>query len=117
MSLSPAAWRRILPFVAFMALLALRGYAPRDGSWGFDTRWLYGLTLPVVGGMLLAWWRDYGELHRQNRPTLREALISVVAGVVIFVAWIHLDAPWMQIGEPTAAFVPLDAQEIGRAHV
>lgn len=109
MNLSRAAWRRILPFLAFMLLLALRGQAPLDGSWGFDTRWLYGLTLPVVGGLLLAWWRDYGELHRQNLPTAREAALSVAVGVAVWAAWIHLDAPWMQLGESSARFVPLDA--------
>ncbi|OGB06552.1 MAG: CAAX prenyl protease-related protein [Burkholderiales bacterium RIFCSPHIGHO2_12_FULL_69_20] len=110
MNLSRAALLRILPFVAFMALLALRGMAPADDRWGFDTRWLYGLNLVVVGAMLVAWWREYGELAWQNAPTLREWGLSIAVGLVVFVLWIHLDAPWMQIGEPTAAFVPVDAQ-------
>ena len=109
MNLSADALRRVVPFVVFMALLFLRGQAPLDDSWGFDTRWLYGLTLPVVGGLLLWWWRRYGELHRQNLPSAREWLLSVVVGVVVFALWIHLDAPWMQLGEPSARFVPLDA--------
>ena len=108
MNLSRAAWLRLLPFVAFMALLALRGMAPADGSWGFDTRWLYAANLVVVGGMLAVWWRDYGELARQNWPDLPETLLAVGVGLGVFVLWIHLDAPWMQIGEPTAAFVPVD---------
>ena len=33
----------------------------------------------------------------------------MATGVVVFVLWIHLDAPWMQIGTPTAPFVPLAA--------
>src|SRR3990167_3682725 len=110
MNLSRAAMLRILPFVAFMALLALRGMAPADDRWGFDTRWLYGLNLVVVGAMLVAWWREYGELAWQNAPTLREWGLSISVGLVVFVLWIHLDAPWMQIGEPTDAFVPVDAQ-------
>lgn len=109
MNLSRAALLRLLPFVAFMAVLALRGAAPADGAWGFDTRWLYALNLLVVGGLLAAWWREYGELARQNLPSAREAGLSVVVGLAVFVAWIHLDAPWMQIGEPTAGFVPVDA--------
>lgn len=109
-ALSPAALRRVVPFVLFMALLALRGLAPADGSWGVDARWLYALNLVGVGGLLLWWWRDYGELaSRQTWPTLREAALAVAVGLAVFVAWIHLDAPWMQIGQPTAAFVPLDA--------
>ena len=108
-NLSRAARLRCLPFVAFMLLLLLRGQAPTDGSWGFDSRWLYGLTLPVVGGMLLWWWRDYGELARQNLPSLAELLGSVAVGLLVFVLWLRLDAPWMQVGEPSARFVPLDA--------
>ena len=107
--LSDAAWRRIAPFLAFMGLLWLRGTAPLDGAWGFDARWLYALTLPVVGGMLLLWWRDYGELSRQNLPTPSEAILAVAVGLVVCALWVSLDARWMQLGEPTARFVPVDA--------
>ncbi len=110
MNLSSAALRRILPFAAFMAILALRGFAPADGRWGFDTRWLYALNLLVVGGLLLAWRREYGELAWPNRPTLPEAALATVVGLVVFGLWVTLTAPWMQIGEPTASFVPVDAQ-------
>ena len=110
MNLSRAAWLRLLPFVAFMGLLALRGFAPTDASWGFDTRWFYALNLLLVGGLLLAWWSEYGELARQNAPSLAEVTVSAVVGLLVFVLWIKLDAPWMQIGEPTASFVPVDAQ-------
>ena len=110
MNLSRAAWLRLLPFVAFMGLLALRGFAPTDASWGFDTRWFYALNLLLVGGLLRAWWSEYGELARQNAPSLAEATVSAVVGLLVFVLWIKLDAPWMQIGQPTASFVPVDAQ-------
>jgi uncharacterized protein len=101
---------RVLPFAAFMALLALRGAAPVDGSWGFDPRWLYGATVLVVGAMLVWWWRDYGELARQNLPTPGEAALAVAVGLAVFGAWIHLDAPWMMLmSEGAAPFLPVDA--------
>jgi len=100
---------RVIPFAAFMLLLALRGAAPDDGSWGFDTRWIYGAAVLVVGGLLAAFWREYGELARQNWPDGRELLLAVVIGAAVFGAWIVLDAPWMTLGEPSARFVPLDA--------
>ncbi|OWQ83209.1 CAAX prenyl protease-related protein [Roseateles aquatilis] len=106
MSLSPAAWARIVPFALFMLLLALRGAIPETNAWGVDPRWIYGLNLLVVGGALAWYWRGYGELSRQNRPTLREVGLSVIAGLVVFGLWISLDAPWMRLGEATAAFVP-----------
>jgi CAAX prenyl protease-like protein len=109
-NLSRAAWLRVIPFAAFMALLALRGALPADGSAGIDPRWVYGLTVAVVGAMLALWWREYGELATQVWPTARETLLAVAVGLVVFALWISLDAPWMRVGEATAAFVPLDAQ-------
>ena len=110
LNLSRDAWIRILPFAAFIALLALRGAAPADGSWGFDPRWLYGVTVLVVGGLLLWRWRAYGELGRQTLPDLRETLIAVAVGLAVFALWIRLDAPWMTLGEPAAGFTPLTAE-------
>jgi CAAX prenyl protease-like protein len=90
-----------------MLLLMLRGAIPADGGWGVDARWIYGLTVLVVGGMLIAWHKEYGELARQTWPTAREVALAVGIGLLVFVLWIHLDAPWMRLGEPTAIFRPL----------
>ncbi|MCU0968808.1 MAG: CAAX prenyl protease-related protein [Rubrivivax sp.] len=105
------AFVRCAPFAVFMALLALRSAAPADGSWGFDPRWLYPLTVVVVGAMLAWWWREYGELARQNLPSGRETALAVAVGAVVFGLWIQLDAPWMTIALGAAPpFVPLDAE-------
>ena len=108
--LSRAALARVVPFAAFMLLLALRGALPADGSWGIDPRWVYGITVVVVGGLLAWWWREYGELSAQLLPNLRETALAVAVGVAVFWLWITLDAPWMKIGDATAAFIPVDAQ-------
>ena len=104
-----AAWVRIAPFALFMLLLALRGAAPADGSWGFDPRWLYGVSVLMVGALLAWFWRDYGELVKQLAPTTREISWALAVGLVVFWLWIHLDAPWMTIGQPSAPFAPLTA--------
>jgi CAAX prenyl protease-like protein len=106
-ALSPAALARCIPFVAFMALLALRGYLP--DSLGVDARWIYGLQTFIVAGLLAWYWRGYGELARQNLPDTRETGWAVGIGIVVFALWVNLDAPWMQLGSATASFVPLDA--------
>ena len=107
-NLSPAALARTAPFAAFMALLALRGYLPDSAS--LDSRWIYGLSVLVVDGLLAWYWRGYGELARQNLPSAREALLSSAVGLIVFGLWINLDAPWMQLSEPSAGFLPLDLQ-------
>ena len=109
MSLSRAAWLRILPFALFMALLSLRAWWPPQAQALVDARWLYALNLPLVGGLLLWWWREYGELARQNLPTLREAGLAVAVGLAVCGLWTQLTLPWMQIGEPSAAYRPMDA--------
>jgi CAAX prenyl protease-like protein len=101
---------RVAPFVFFMAVLALRGAAPTDGSWGFDTRWLYALQAGGTALLLALWWREYGEISRQTWLTLREALFAVAVGVAVFVLWINLDAPWMNLSTAsTEPFVPRTA--------
>jgi uncharacterized protein len=110
MNLSRSAILRILPFAVFMLMLALRGALPADGSAGLDPRWVYGWTVALVGGLLLWFWREYGELVAQTAPSLREAGLAVVVGVVVFFLWINLDAPWMRLGEATAGFRPVDEQ-------
>lgn len=105
--LSRSAYVRFVPFVLFMALLALRGNLPADT--GFDVRWVYGLSTLLVGGMLLWWWREYGELSRQNLPSAGELGLAIGVGLAVFGLWIVLDAPWMVLAVPTASFVPLDA--------
>jgi hypothetical protein len=107
--LSHAAHVRTLPFLAFMLLLALRGALPQESAWGLDPRWIYGLSVLVVGGMLLAWRKEYGELARQNLPDAPQLLWAVAVGLGVFVLWIHLDAPWMTLGKATASFRPLGA--------
>lgn len=110
MNFGPAALHRILPFAAFMLLLALRGLVGAQLPGDIDARWLYALQAGAAAALLLWWWRGYGELARQNLPSVREALASVAIGLLVFVLWISLDAPWMQLGEPSASFLPLDAQ-------
>ena len=110
MTLSRAAIARIAPFALFMVLLAMRGAVPADGSWSLDARWIYGAAVLLVGGWLVAFRREYGELAAQTLPSTREALLAIVVGLVVFVSWIQLDAPWMRLGEPSARFVPVDAQ-------
>jgi CAAX prenyl protease-like protein len=107
------AFVRVAPFAVFMVLLWLRGLAPADGSWGIDPRWIYGVGVAAVGGLLLWWRREYGELFAQTWPSAREALLAAGVGFVVFVAWIQLDAPWMVIDLPAAP--PFAATDAGGA--
>lgn len=107
--LSRAAIVRTAPFALFMVLLFARGNVPVS-LLPFDVRWVYGVAVLLVGGLMAWLWREYGELDRQNLPTLRESGLAVVVGIAVFLLWINLDAKPFRIGEATAPFTPLDAQ-------
>lgn len=109
MTLSRSALVRIAPFALFMLLLGLRGALPADGSLGFDPRWVYGVAVLGVGGLLWSFRREYGELSRQLLPSGREALLAVGVGVAVFWLWIHLDSPMLRVGDGSAPFTPTDA--------
>jgi uncharacterized protein len=106
--MSEAAWARVLPFVLFMALLALRGQLEQWDLAGVDARWAYGLSVLVVTGSLLWLRRHYDELRLW--PNWKDLLLAGVVGFVVFELWIKLTYPWMMLGEATASFRPVDAQ-------
>lgn len=119
--LSRAAWARVIPFMLFMVLLAVRGNLPAEGGF-IDPRWVYGISVLVVGASLVWFWRRYDELGRGSGLTIVQALISIVVGVVVFQLWIMLTEPWMmtdqlmgmlfgtkEVGAATASFHPVDA--------
>jgi CAAX prenyl protease-like protein len=107
--LSPAALR-CLPFGAFIAGLVLRGLL--EDHTAIDTRWLYALQAGVAAVALMWLWRRFGELRARppqaGAAALAGLLASVVLGLLVFALWITLTAPWMRLGEPAAAFVPVD---------
>jgi CAAX prenyl protease-like protein len=114
---------RVVPFVLFMVILAIRGHVPADGSMGIDPRWIYGISVLVVSASLAFFWRDYAELARGTLPSAKELLLAVVVGVVVFYLWINLAQPWMMtdnvmsmlfgtkdVGSATATFRPVNAE-------
>jgi len=110
--LPPAAWPRVVPFAAFLALLAIRGALPDDApallpDWTLSEA-LYAIQAGLAAALLLMYRRQFVELAVWPR-VVSDWLLAVVTGVVVFVLWINLDASWMRLGEPVAGFVPLAA--------
>lgn len=105
--LSRAAWARVIPFLLFMVLLAVRGYLPADGA--LDPRWVYGISVLVVGGSLVYFWRSYAEVGQGSGLKWPYWLLAMVVGAVVFKLWVMLTEPWMLLGSPTATFTPVDA--------
>jgi uncharacterized protein len=107
--MTPASRARWIPFALFMGLLAARGAWPAEGLFGLDARWLYAVSVVVVGGALIVCWRQYDELRgAQQRPTWFSLLVAAVVGVVVFKLWVELTDDWMFLEQPAATFKPVD---------
>ena len=108
--ITPAALARCLPFVLFMAFLMVRGALPTDGTSPIDARWVYGITVLVVGGSLAFFWRQYTELHKGTWLSLPELALSVGVGLLVWALWINLDHPWLMMStDDKVGFKPVDA--------
>lgn len=93
----PAALRRALPFVVYMVFIVIADMAARAGLSQEELRWLYPVKVLAVVAALGWGWRSYAEL-RDWRLGWGTTAWSVVAGLVVLVLWINLDAGWMQVG-------------------
>lgn len=105
-----AAWARILPFLTYMAFIALAELLGRLGWSAAELRWLYGVKIGAVVLVLAYFWRQYAELKvfRLPAPSL---LLALAGGVLVLLLWLSLGAGWMSIGT-AAGFDPTSAGRI-----
>jgi hypothetical protein len=95
--LNRAAWMRILPFLAYVFFIVAGDMLERMGFAPASLLWLYPVKIAAVLVLLAVFWRHYEELRRAALGRT-VALVAVVAGAVVLVLWISLDAPWMIVG-------------------
>lgn len=107
---SRAAWARILPFLTYMAFIAIAELLGRLGWSAAELRWLYGVKIGAVLLVLAVFWRHYSELKTFALPA-PAVLLALAAGVLVLVLWLSLGAGWMTIGA-AAGFDPTSAGRI-----
>ena len=89
---------RIVPFAVFAALTLMQGQFGETGAY-----WIYALKT-IVGAWLL--WLVRAHVKEMRWKFSWEA---VVAGVVVFLAWVGLDGLYPMFGERAGAFNPLES--------
>lgn len=102
-------WPRILPFGLYMAFLLLEsalatvsGWIPALAALGPALPlWLYPLKTLAVLIALLVCWRHYEELHTPVCASATEGLLTLAAGVLVYLAWVRMDWPWATMGQVT----------------
>lgn len=92
-----AAWSRVLPYLIYLAFLALESAIATFGEHAFDVRWVYPIKVGLVALALVWLWPRYEELQRL--PDRRQILLACIVGIGVWGLWITLDHGWMMLGE------------------
>ena len=102
---------RIAPFGAYVFFMILEDMLLKFGWEPSELRMLYAVKIAVVAGLLWAMRSAYSELRWPSGAGLRVWFAALVAGIVVFIAWINLTADWMVMGE-SVGFDPRENGEI-----
>lgn len=97
---------RVIPFAVYMLFMAVVDLIGQFAPETFDLRWLYGAKVGLVAYLLWALRKHYVELSGLSLLGFKSWLSAISIGVLVFVAWINLDAPWMLLGGPSQGFNP-----------
>lgn len=95
---------RCLPFLIYMAFIAINELLLKLGISAADLRWLYAVKVMAVTAALVYFWRDYEELHTLALKPIA-VLAAAAAGIIVLILWLNLGAGWMTIGS-VAGFDP-----------
>lgn len=85
---------RVLPFAAYIAFLVAESFI---GDTAY-THWLYAAQVAAAAALLAWFWPGYEELRRPGRAPVRDWLLGLATGAIVFVLWINLDFGWAQLG-------------------
>lgn len=89
-------WPRILPFAAYMAFIAVDPFVVSDS--GESPLWLYPIKITLVLALLVFYAKEYEELWVKPVLDLRELVLTVSVGVIVYVLWVRMDFPWAMQG-------------------
>ncbi len=111
-SLVSAALPRVLPFFAYVLVIAVTEAATALGLVEISPRaaaLLYPLKAGLTAVALAFCLPRCPELSARDFLAGRKTLFSLLIGLVIFILWINLDFSWARLGEPTP-FMPEAAE-------
>jgi CAAX prenyl protease-like protein len=102
-------WPRILPFGLYMAFLGLESLLYSASAWvpflaelgTLLPLWLYPVKTLVVLGALVYGWCQYDELHNRLCASVGEGVLTLGAGVLVYLAWVRMDWSWATLGQAT----------------
>ena len=100
---------RLLPFAAYIVLLALDSSMAELFQWlHLNPKLTYLVRIAAVVGLLAYFWRDYSEL--KSAPVPSDYVYAAIAGCIVFIIWIFPYPTWMG-GNDAAGFNPFQGED------
>ena len=105
---------RIVPFglyAVFLFIGQMVGWLEQVTGWPLlsgDTirLWLYPIKTLVVAAALAWFWRQYDELQWPPRLPVRHLIVTTIAGILVYFAWVRMDWSWAMQGSPSSGYNP-----------
>jgi uncharacterized protein len=89
-----AIFSRLLPFAAFIVLLALDSLLADAFNWlNINIKFTYLVRISVVLALLVYYSRDYLEL--KHKPELSDLVYASISGCIVFIIWIFPYPSWL----------------------
>lgn len=104
--LDRSTWSRAAPFGTYVFFMVLADVLSSFGWSAHELRWLYAVQIAAVAGLLWVLRSAYVELRLPRGVSVLTWGVAVVAGVIVFVAWINLNKGWMVMGGASVGFDP-----------
>lgn len=68
--------------------------------------WLYPIKTLVVAAALAWFWHQYDELQWPPRLPVRHLIVTTIAGILVYFAWVRMDWSWAMQGSPSSGYNP-----------
>lgn len=105
--LKGSAAARVIPFAVYILFLAVdQPLSDVLMGAGFDVRWLYAFRAGCVALLLMLLWRSYAELSWPVAMQAHAWLVSLFAGMAVFILWILPYPDWATLSGGGGGFDP-----------
>jgi len=105
-AVAPETLARVLPFAAFIALLALDPWLARQLATFADPRWSYALRALAAMLLLIVFLPRYRELAPATLPSARQCGEALLVGFAVLAVWLLLDDGVFVLGDERSGFDP-----------
>jgi uncharacterized protein len=104
-----AIFSRLLPFAAYILLLALDNTLADLFRWlNINVKFTYLVRISLVLALLVYFWREYVEL--KHKPILSDLVYASISGCIVFIIWIFPYPSWL-VGNDTQGFNPFYGED------